>query len=69
MSAKKFKELAADELLKQEQGIRKEIMDFSFQKATGQLKNTALIAKKRKELAQLLTIKTQKASKDIDNGK
>ncbi len=40
--------------------LREEIMDLSFDKKTGKLKNSKSIKIKRRDLAQILTVTSQK---------
>lgn len=52
--------LTVDELLKKEKDLQKEIADAFFDKNMKKLKDTKLISKRRKDLAQVLTVKRQK---------
>ena len=45
--------------------VRKSLLNFRFQKATGQLEKTSQIKKSRKKVAQLLTKLTQ--NKELEN--
>jgi len=56
MKAKELREIDHQELVEKESSLRQEIFNLRFQKATGQLTNTAIIGKTRKELARIKTI-------------
>lgn len=56
MKAKELKELAEEELREKESGLGQELFNLRFQKATGQLGNTAMISKTKKELARVKTL-------------
>ena len=45
--------------------VRKSLLNFRFQKATGQLEKTSQIKKSRKKIAQLLTKLNQ--NKELEN--
>jgi large subunit ribosomal protein L29 len=56
MKAKELREIDQQELTEKESSLRQEIFNLRFQKATGQLANTAIIGKTKKELARVKTI-------------
>lgn len=56
MKAKELREIDHQELVDKEASLRQDIFNLRFQKATGQLSNTASIGKARKELARVKTI-------------
>ena len=56
MKAKELREIDHQELVEKESSLRQEIFNLRFQKATGQLANTAVIEKTKKELARIKTI-------------
>jgi large subunit ribosomal protein L29 len=60
MKAKELREIDHQELVEKESSLRQEIFNLRFQKATGQLANTASIGKTRKELARIKTILNEK---------
>jgi large subunit ribosomal protein L29 len=60
MKAKELREIDHQELAEKESSLRQEIFNLRFQKATGQLANTAIIGKTRKELAKIKTILNEK---------
>lgn len=47
--------------------LRKELLDFRFEKSSGNLKNTSSIRKKKKELARYLTLVNMKSDNLIFN--
>jgi large subunit ribosomal protein L29 len=56
MKAKELRETDVQELVEKETSLRQEIFNLRFQKATGQLGNTAVIGKTKKDLARVKTI-------------
>ncbi len=56
MKAKELREIDHQELIEKESSLRQEVFNLRFQKATGQMSNTAMIGKTRKELARVKTI-------------
>lgn len=55
---------SADELLRKEQDLRKELFNLRFQKATGEIENPMRIRTLRKDIARVLTVLTEKQHKD-----
>ena len=63
---KKINKLSdAKKLIIELNSVRKSLLNFRFQKATGQLEKTSQIKKSRKKVAQLLTKLTQ--NKELEN--
>jgi large subunit ribosomal protein L29 len=56
MKAKELRDIDPQELKEKETSLRQEIFNLRFQKATGQLGNTAIIGKTKKDLARVITI-------------
>jgi large subunit ribosomal protein L29 len=56
MKAKQWRELAEDELREKEKETAQELFNLRFQKATGQLGNTAMIPKTKRDLARVKTL-------------
>jgi len=56
MKAKELREIDSQELVEKEASLRQELFNLRFQKATGQLGNTAVIGKTKKDLARVKTI-------------
>jgi len=56
MKAKQLRELSEEELKEKEKEAARELFNLRFQKATGQLGNTAMIPKTRRELARVKTV-------------
>ena len=59
MKAKELRDLSIDELREKEVELQQELFNLRFQKATGQLGNTAMIPKTRKDLARVKTVLRQ----------
>ena len=56
MKAKELRDLSREELTQKEKDQRQEIFNLRLQKATGQLANTAVIVRTKRELARIKTI-------------
>jgi len=56
MKAKELRELSVEELKEREREAKQELFNLRFQKATGQLGNTAMIPKTKKDLARMKTV-------------
>ena len=56
MKATELRELSLEELKEREKETGQEIFNLRFQKATGQLGNTAMIQKSKKNLARVKTV-------------
>jgi len=56
MKAKELRDIDVRELAEKETSLRQELFNLRFQKATGQLGNTAMIGKTKKDLARVKTI-------------
>lgn len=60
MKLVEIKELSKDEIVDQVKKSRSELVELHMKFASRQLEDPSLISKKRKEIARLLTIQTQK---------
>ena len=56
MKAQELRDLNIDELLVKEKELAQEIFNLRFQKATGQLSNTAAVGRTKKDLAKVKTV-------------
>lgn len=56
MKAKDLRELGVEELKEKEKELSQEFFNLRFQKATGQLGNTAMIVKTKRDLARVKTV-------------
>lgn len=56
MKAKELRELSREELEEKSTELSQELFNLRFQKATGQLGNTAAIPKAKKDLARVKTV-------------
>jgi len=64
-----IKNLSNSELKQKEIALNQEIFTLKFQKSTGQLGNTSMIAKTKKDLARVKTIlKEMELSDKIERG-
>ncbi|NQU13692.1 MAG: 50S ribosomal protein L29 [Desulfobacteraceae bacterium] len=56
MKAEELRELSEEELREKEKETKQELFNLGFQKATGQLGNTAMILKTKRDLARVKTV-------------
>jgi large subunit ribosomal protein L29 len=56
MKARELRELTENELKEKAKELSREIFNLRFQKATGQLGNTAIIPKTKRDLARVKTV-------------
>ena len=69
MNAKEFRELSVEELTDKEKELSQELFNLRFQKATGQLGNTANIKKNKKDLARVKGILREAfVSSEVERG-
>jgi large subunit ribosomal protein L29 len=60
MKAEKAREMTLDELEHQTGELKRKLFNLRFQRATGQLSNTAELKKARHDIARVLTISAEK---------
>jgi large subunit ribosomal protein L29 len=63
MKPSELREITADELLRKEHDLRKELFNLRFQQATGEIENPRRIRAIKRDIARILTIVTQKRKK------
>ena len=56
MKPEELRDLGEEELLEKEKQLRRELFNLRFQKESGQLGDTSLIKKAKRDLARVLTI-------------
>ena len=56
MKAKELRNLSVEELKEKEHELSQELFNLRFQKATGQLGNTAMVERTKRDLARVKTI-------------
>jgi large subunit ribosomal protein L29 len=56
VKAKELRDLGAEELKEKERELYRELFNLRFQKATGQLGNTAGLGKTKRDLARVKTV-------------
>jgi large subunit ribosomal protein L29 len=69
VKAKEMRDLSVEELKDKERELSQEIFNLRFQKATGQLGNTAMLGKTKKDLARVKTVLRQLSTSVGENGK
>ena len=60
MKPSELKSLTVDELNQKEQDLRKELFNLRFQSVTGEIENPMRIQAVRKNIARVLTVKSEK---------
>ena len=69
MKAKELRDLGTEELKEKESDLSLELFNLRFQKATGQLGNTAMLGKVKKDLARVKTLLRElQISGEIERG-
>lgn len=66
MRATELRELTMDELLQQEAELKRKLFNLRFQRASGELDNTAELKKTRRDIARVMTVigqRTQEATR------
>ncbi len=66
MKANELRDLGLDELDGRARELSEELFNLRFQKATGQLGNTAIIVKTKRDLARVKTVLREKAVSGTD---
>lgn len=65
MKVKELRDLGREELTAKEKDMNQSLFNLKFQKATGQLGNTAMIGKAKRDLARVKTLlREMKTSSD-----
>ena len=60
MKASELKDFTVDELTQKEMDLRKELFNLRFQQATGEIENPKRINTVKKDIARVLTMRTEK---------
>ena len=61
MKASELRELTVDELAQQEAELKRKLFNLRFQRAGGELDNTAELKKTRRDIARVMTLIWQRA--------
>lgn len=61
MKGEEVRAMTADELTDKLSGLQKEVFNLRFQKASGQLENTARVRQVRRDIARIKTVLAAKA--------
>jgi large subunit ribosomal protein L29 len=61
MRATELRELTIDELLLREAELKRKLFNLRFQRASGELDNTAELKKTRRDIARVMTVIGQRA--------
>lgn len=64
MKAEELRELTVEELVQKEREFKRKLFNLRFQKATGELDNTAELYKTRKDIARVMTIARAKMQEE-----
>ena len=63
MKARSLRDLTDEDLVKKLAETRQELFNLRFQSATGALENTARMRMAKREIARILTIRTERETK------
>ena len=63
MKASEVRAKTADELQSELSALRKERFNLRFQRASGQLENTARVRQVRRDIARIMTVLSQRSAK------
>ena len=66
MKASEYRDLSIEELVTKERELSEALFNLKFQHATGQLDNTAQLARTRKDIARVKTILVEKSGVEED---
>ncbi len=61
MKAGELRDMTLDELEQQERDLKRKLFNLRFQRATGELDNTAELKKTRRDIARVMTISAEKS--------
>jgi len=61
MRATEFRDLTTDELEQQEAELKRKLFNLRFQRASGELDNTAEFRKTRQDIARVMTVMRERA--------
>ena len=67
MKAQELRELSGEELVEKAKELGQELFTLRFQKATGQLGNTAMIPKTKRDLARVRTVLRERELSKVSN--
>jgi len=56
VNAREIRELSVDELDQKERELKRKLFNLRFQRATGELDNTAELVRTRRDIARVLTV-------------
>lgn len=62
MKAKEIREMSLDEMRRKKDSLKESYFNLRFQNATGQLENTGMLLKTRRDIARIETILNEKES-------
>jgi len=61
MKAEELREMTGEELLQKERELKRKLFNLRFQKAGGELDNSAELERTRRDIARVMTIAGEKA--------
>ncbi len=61
MKASELREMTIDELVQQETELKRKLFNLRFQRASGELDNTAELKKTRRDIARVMTVIGQRS--------
>ena len=64
MKAQELRDLSLEELDQKESELKRKLFNLRFQRATAELDNTAELVKTRRDIARVLTIRSEKRARE-----
>ncbi len=61
MKSEELREMTREELVQKERELKRKLFNLRFQKAGGELDNTAELERTRRDIARVMTIASEKA--------
>lgn len=69
MKPAEIREMKTEELVKKVQELREDSLRLRFKLSTGELEDTSVIKKTRKDIARIETILAERRKQEVANGK
>jgi len=64
MKAQELRDLSVEELDLRERELKRKLFNLRFQRATAELDNTAELVKTRRDIARVLTVRSEKRTRE-----
>jgi len=64
MKARELRDLSIEELDQKERELKRKLFNLRFQRATGELDNTAELVKARRDVARVMTVTAERKARE-----